>query len=202
MQQQIKNFLKKLKLNENTISTILGGIVVTVIGLLVFNYFKSINKGQITDQAAQEQTAPVPGQPKIVEEEGKKIPQGLPTTYTVKKGDHLWQIAENYYNSGYNWVDIANQNNLDNPGLLAVGQELTLPKVEVKQATVQATAPDQVNTIEGSTYTVSKGDHLWSIAVRAYGDGYQWTKIYQANQDLIGPNPGLIEIDQVLDIPR
>ena len=205
MQQKIKNLLKKIKLNENTISTILGGIVVVVIGLLVFNYFQSIDKGKITDQAAQEQTTPIPGQPKIVEEEGKKVPQGLPTTYEVKEGDHLWKIAEDYYNSGYNWVDIAKVNDLNNPSQLAVGQELIIPKTEVKEPTV---AMDKVNqeidgpSIEGETYTVKEGDNLWEISVRAYGDGYQWTQIYQANKEIIGPNPGIIEPGWILSIPR
>lgn len=201
MQQQIKNLLKRIKLNENTISTILGGIVVVVIGLLVFNYFKSINQGQISKEGAQEQVTPVPGEPKIVEEEGKKVPQGLPVTYTVQEGDHLWKIAEDYYSSGYNWVDIARENNLERPNQLAVGQKLTLPKAEVKQPTITADGK-AAPTIEGDTYTVQKGDHLWEIAIRAYGDGYRWTSIYQANKDLIGPNPGLIKPEQTLSIPR
>lgn len=205
MQQKIKNLLKKIKLNENTISTILGGIVVVVIGLLVFNYFKTIDRGQITDQAAQEQTTPIPGQPKIVEEEGKKVPQGLPTTYTVSEGDHLWKIAEDYYNSGYNWVDIARVNDLNNPSQLAVGQELIIPKTEVMQPTVAMDKADQkmeAPSIEGDTYTVQEGDNLWEIAVRAYADGYQWTKIYQANKELIGQTPGIIEPGWTLSIPR
>ena len=205
MDSRLKNTLKTLKLNEDTISTLLGAIVVVVIGLLVFNYFRSLNpQGQITDQAALEddgQTA-TPGQVKLVEEEdGQMVPEGLPTTYTVKQGDHLWSIAESFYNSGYNWTDIASVNHLDNPSQIEVGQELTIPKVAVKVATVSQKQTTEI-TIDGNTYTVVKGDHLWDIALRAYGDGFRWTDIYQANQDLIGPNPGLIEVDMNLTIPR
>lgn len=205
MDSRLKNTLKTLKLNEDTISTLLGAIVVVVIGLLVFNYFRSLNpQGQITDQAALEddgQTA-TPGQVKLVEEEdGQMVPEGLPTTYTVKQGDHLWGIAESFYNSGYNWTDIASVNHLDNPSQIEVGQELTIPKVAVKVATVSQKQTTEI-TIDGNTYTVVKGDHLWDIALRAYGDGFRWTDIYQANQDLIGPNPGLIEVDMNLTIPR
>lgn len=205
MDSRLKNTLKTLKLNEDTISTLLGAIVVVVIGLLVFNYFRSLNpQGQITDQAALEddgQTA-TPGQVKLVEEEdGQMVPEGLPTTYTVKQGDHLWSIAESFYNSGYNWTDIASVNHLDNPSQIEVGQQLTIPKVAVKVATVSQEQTTN-NTIEGDAYTVVKGDHLWNIALRAYGDGFRWTDIYQANQDLIGPNPGLIEVDMTLTIPR
>jgi len=201
MDSQIKAILKSLKLNEDTISTILGAIVVVVIGLLVFNYFRSINpQGEITQQAAIEEATP--GAVKLVENEnGEVVPQGLPATYTVEKGDHLWSIAESYYNSGYNWVDIAQANHLDNPGQIEVGQKLTIPKVAVKEATINAD-DNTVATIDGSSYTVEKGDHLWDIAVRAYGDGFRWVDVYNANKDAIGSNPGLIETGMVLNLPR
>ena len=50
-------------------------------------------------------------------------------------------------------------------------------------------------------YTVERGDSLWKIAEKIYGDGYQWIKIYQANQEKIGVNPGLIFSGTVLTIP-
>lgn len=201
MDNRLKNILKTLKLKEDTISTMLGAIVVIVIGLLVFNYFRTLNpQGEISQQAAIEETKTTPGQLKLVEEGGQLVPEGLPTTYTVKAGDHLWSIAESFYNSGYNWVDIASANQLDNPDQISADQKLIIPKVGVKTAT--ALDPDPTNVIEGESYTVLKGDHLWDIAVRAYGDGFNWTKIYQANQDLIGPNPGLIEPDTTLTLPR
>lgn len=36
------------------------------------------------------------------------------------------------------------------------------------------------------TYPVQKGDCLWSIAKRFYGDGSQWEKIYNANPGVCG----------------
>ena len=36
------------------------------------------------------------------------------------------------------------------------------------------------------TYTVQKGDCLWSIAKKFYGDGSQWEKIYNANPGVCG----------------
>ena len=55
--------------------------------------------------------------------------------------------------------------------------------------------------VEGEKYTVVKGDSLWSIAVRAYGDGYKWTDVYAANKTIIGTNPGLIYSGTELIIP-
>lgn len=51
------------------------------------------------------------------------------------------------------------------------------------------------------TYTVVKGDCLWSIAKKYYGSGTQYTKIYNANRDII-KNPSLIYPGQVLKIPK
>lgn len=50
------------------------------------------------------------------------------------------------------------------------------------------------------TYTVVKGDCLWSIAKKYYGNGAQYKKIYEANKDKI-KNPNLINVGQVLTIP-
>jgi nucleoid-associated protein YgaU len=203
MEKRLKNILKFLKINESTISTILGGLIVIVIGVLIYNYFTSINKskdgGQVGDVALVEVT---PGQPNIIEEDGKQVPAGLPVTYKVEKGDSLWIIAEKYYNSGYNWVDIAAENKLDNPGQIEIGQELTIPKMEVKQATIITSTDSGQTKIEGSEYQTVKGDYLWSIAVRAYGDGFAWTKIYEANKEVIGDNPSLIEKETKLIVPR
>ncbi|MHA3977687.1 LysM peptidoglycan-binding domain-containing protein [Halovulum sp. GXIMD14794] len=53
----------------------------------------------------------------------------------------------------------------------------------------------------GETYSVRSGDTLNGIAARAYGDNQAWRLIYSVNRDLIGANPGLIEIGQRLSIP-
>lgn len=50
------------------------------------------------------------------------------------------------------------------------------------------------------TYTVKKGDCLWNIAKKYYGDGRKYTKIYDANTSKIA-NPNLIYVGQKLVIP-
>ena len=121
-------------------------------------------------------------------------------SYTVTSGDSLWTIAEKFYKSGYNWVDIASANKLSSPGVLNVGQKLTIPNVAPKLATVETINATVFGPkIVGSTYTVQKGDHLWGIAVRAYGDGYKWTEIAKLN-NITAPN--VIEVGMVLKLPR
>ena len=55
--------------------------------------------------------------------------------------------------------------------------------------------------MQPKTYTVKSGDCLWNIAKKYYGNGAQYTKIYNANRGVIGGNPNLIYPGQVLTIP-
>ncbi len=201
MEKKLKKLLKQLRINEDTISMILGSVVLVIVGVLVYNYFTSLNKGgQIASGATKEAVA-IPGKVEIQQEGDKKFAKGLPTTYQVQKGDHLWKIAENFYTSGYNWIDIAKENGIKNPNQIEVGQQLVIPKVELKVTTLndKQTIPQ---SIEGTSYTTTAGDYLWNIAVRTYGDGYAWTKIYQANKEAIGSNPNRVEKGITLIIPR
>ena len=50
------------------------------------------------------------------------------------------------------------------------------------------------------TYTVQKNDYLYSISEKYYGNGKDWSKIYDANQDKIR-NPQIIRVGQSLIIP-
>lgn len=58
---------------------------------------------------------------------------------------------------------------------------------------------EQTATGSASTYTVSAGDTLWSIAVKTIGSGYNWVDIRDANKL---SNPDAIEAGQTLAIPK
>jgi len=185
----LKSILKSLKLHESTISMVLGGIVIVVVGILVVNFFKDIETG--TTLPAGQET-----------QEGPTITKDGKTVHIVQPGDSLWTVAERYYDSGYNWVDIAAENDIINPELIDMGQELVIPNVEPKEATVkiaQEILDQQIQPISGATYTVVLRDNLWNIAIRAYGDGYRWTDIATEN-DLVNPN--IIHTGNVLVLPR
>lgn len=195
MEKKLKRILKTLKINESLISTIMGGVVIVVVGTLMINYFKSINRAT-QDLSSGENIEVV----QIVEGER---PENLPVTYIVEKGDNLWSVAEEFYKSGYNFVDIVTANQIADANEIEVGTELTIPQVEVRKITVaEQEVTEAVITIEGDSYTTVSGDHLWGIAVRAYGDGYAWTQIYETNKEAIGVNPSLIAKGMILSIPR
>lgn len=52
--------------------------------------------------------------------------------------------------------------------------------------------------IGGGSYTVKKGDTLYSIARQRYGDGKQWTKIASANPGL---KPQSLRVGQSITLP-
>lgn len=72
-------------------------------------------------------------------------------------------------------------------------------KAQVKQEPKRETANSPAPT-SNQTYTVVKGDCLWNIAKKFYGNGSKYTVIANANKDKI-KNPNLIYPGQVLTIP-
>jgi nucleoid-associated protein YgaU len=213
----LKNILKTIRLQESTISMVLGVIVVIVAGILAVNYLSSQRNSTLTQL-----------------EVGDKQETGeLPTKHVVGDNESLWTIAEKYYGTGYNWIDIRDANNIANPNQISTGQELVIPSVtprspeeEVSPTVVVAmetgtttatltptTQPEATATISVSptpnpsvtpapqisgTHVVEKGESLWTIATKYYGSGYEWNKIAKENN--IG-NPSEIEIGQSLVLP-
>jgi LysM repeat protein len=55
--------------------------------------------------------------------------------------------------------------------------------------------------IPGSDYTVQANDTLSSIAQQAYGNANAWQKIYDANKQVIGNDPNLLQVGEVIFIP-
>lgn len=172
----LKKLLKTIKLNESSISLILGIIVILITATLLSKYFKN-NNGSIPQELLN----------------GTNSIESSVKTHRVEKGENLWQISVKYYGDGFKWVDIATENKLANASEIEIGQELVIPDVE------SLTSDEIEVSIKDDTYTVEKGDDLWNIAVRSYGDGYAWTKIAKENNI---SHPNLIHVGNVLKLPR
>jgi hypothetical protein len=82
-------------------------------------------------------------------------------------------------------------------------KEPTVKKVEKKGNKVKAVSSIRSSTgkTSGKTYVVKKGDSLWAISKRTYGNGSDYQKIYQANKSVVGKNPNLIYPGQKLVLP-
>jgi LysM repeat protein len=117
-----------------------------------------------------------------------------PTSYTIRAGDCLWNIARDHLGSGARWQEIYNLN-ADllgkNPDLIHTGIEIKLPGAGGDIASGGG---------ELSNYLVKSGDNLWNIARDHLGGGQNWGQIYQMNHDVIGANPRLIFPGQQLSL--
>lgn len=60
---------------------------------------------------------------------------------------------------------------------------------------------DTSSAAGGDTYEIQSGDTLLTVAEQAYGDATQWRKIYDANKDVIGPDPDKLKIGMKLKVP-
>lgn len=54
------------------------------------------------------------------------LPKPAPVEYTVVKGDSLWKISQTICFDGFQWSQIAKDNNLSNPSLIEPGLRLTI----------------------------------------------------------------------------
>lgn len=167
----MKDFLKRIKLNESNIGFGMGVVVMVLAGVLLVNYFKNVNRvssdqktlSTSTEKAAEAASSVV--QPEATE-------TSTPTNkgeYVVKKGDSLWNIAAVNLGSGFEWKLIYDQNKGtigSNPGNLEIGTKIILPKIEVVT----------------KDYVVKKGDNLWNISVQLCGSGWSFQSIATDNK--------------------
>ena len=77
--------------------------------------------------------------------------------------------------------------------ILAVGNVLGIGKVE-EEISVAESEP------EATFHTVVKGDTLWKISEKAYGNGAKYEAIFEANKPML-THPDKIYPGQVLRIP-
>ncbi|MCH5263290.1 MAG: LysM peptidoglycan-binding domain-containing protein [Lachnospiraceae bacterium] len=124
-------------------------------------------------------------------------------TEREKLEEEIWELAlsDEIYdktidvNAGYNTVVS------ENPDILEWVLEL---QDEITQAHVDRMEDiSQPETAKTKTYIVRKGDCLWSIAEEEFGDGMYWSRIYEANRELIGDTSDLLYVGWELnmDIP-
>jgi membrane-bound lytic murein transglycosylase D len=95
----------------------------------------------------------------------KRSGDGQSYTYTIKRGDTLWDISQSYrvtVEQLYAW------NGLNKNSILSPGKKLTLwsnKEAEIIPVVAHTAIPEKQQHI---TYTVRQGDSLWQIA-RRYG---------------------------------
>ena len=189
---KFSNLIKKyFKSSEEVISMLLGLVIVIVVTGMIFNFIQKrkgiVSIPGITDISITNED--------FIKQEKENSGEN---TYEVLKNDSLWKIAEAKYNDGYAWTEIAKANKLDKPYSIEIGQKLILPTIDKKEVVAVENKVD--TTIIAGEYKVERNDSLWKIALRTYGDGYQWTKIWQENKSKLN-SPDQLEIGMMLTIP-
>ena len=112
---------------------------------------------------------------------------GSASTYTVKAGDTLWDIAQNQLGNGSRYKEIMALNGLTSD-VIQPGQVLKLPTDGASNAGPGTT----------KTYTVKTGDTLWDIAQNLLGNGARYKEIVSLNN----LHSSIIYPGQVLKIPE
>ena len=119
-----------------------------------------------------------------------RMPKSVYDNYTVLRGDYLWKISKkpDIYGDPMQWMKIYTYNRdlIKNPDLIYPDWVLKIPR-----------------KVGPNEYIVMKGDFLRKIASnpQVLGDPTLWTKIYEANKDIIS-DPNLIYPYQILVIPK
>ena len=73
---------------------------------------------------------------------------------------------------------------------------------ETEEQEPDAEEPDWESLELPCYYAAEKGDSLWRIAERVYGDPYEFVKIYEANKAAIGPDWNFIPVGMELYLPE
>jgi nucleoid-associated protein YgaU len=118
-------------------------------------------------------------------------------SYTVRKGDSFYIIAQRELGDAMRWREIQELNRID-PYDLMVGQEIILPAG--RRALVETPRGDEVQAPPGARlHVVARGEVLGAISQQYYGTARRWREIAQANGI---SDPESLRAGQRLIIPR
>ena len=98
-------------------------------------------------------------------------------TYTVKSGDYLIKIANQY--SGINYLDIADANNIKSPYVVVPGQKLCIP---YKSSTGTSTGTGTSVSTPGNITVTRRGDRLTVSVVNLQKSATYFVKADDANK--------------------
>lgn len=205
MLEEIRQSLTRILTDKQSqLAVVLIGILLATAGFLTYDLIKQEPGAEKIDFG--EVTTPTPAATETITEVKPAAEPTAANVYLVVAGDSLWKIARDKLGEGAKWREIAKLNQIpdDNP-VVRIGQKLNLPEagglvrptgepetgLVASGAVTVAEIPKTDTTASPKTYTVVRSDTLWDIAVRFYGDGTQWHKIfdYSANRlSMYSPN--------------
>ncbi len=182
----------------------------------------------LRDQGAAAPIVPVIPEPVATDESVGVAAIGRePLTHVVMNGQDLARVAELYYGDGSGSLDVgplvkllrqANPQLGDRPvragmkiripalpsdAVAGAGRPAATDRTALAQPTPAAPVrPEQQPApAAGRTYTVKKGDTLYSIATQELGRGSRWPELLELNNDMLNGKPERLRPGQVLQLP-
>jgi nucleoid-associated protein YgaU len=111
----------------------------------------------------------------------------------VRQDDTLWRIAERLTGDGRNWQRLYEDS--IRAANVGIGEHITDPhRIRPGQRIAVHLSKEGSGAID---YHVSRGESLWLIADRIYGDPMQWRRIHRENAISVA-DPDLIYPGQVI----
>lgn len=206
----------------------MGFLVIVVVGLLVVNYFRNIDTGETLPGTTTQQTENTSPKTYTVKKGDSlwsialgqygsgynwvdiRDANNLTNPNDISVGQELTIPDVASREAGTQIAEATAKPEVTaEPTVEAVATESPTPTATVKPTESPVATPktatavsDQEGTIHataGSTYVVVHGDNLWNIAVAAYGNGFRWKDIADANHLA---NPRIIHAGNHLTIPQ
>ena len=126
-------------------------------------------------------------------------------THTIRPGDTIARLSRMYYGD-IRYAKLLRRANpqVVDPTAMAVGTVIIIPDVsnfDPAEESPTATPKSSPAAPGQQVYTVQEGDTLYSIASEHLGTGSRWDELYQINKAIIGDDPGVLKVGQVLTLP-
>lgn len=136
------------------------------------------------------------GELKIVVDNGSAFPDAFfkemrELTLSDEMQDHSNEIAVAYnallaeHPELVEWLESIN---------MVINEELGKMLEEQSSTKTKADSGEEKSDAKKDSYTVKRGDCLWSIAEEQLGDGMRWSGLYEQNKEVVGENPDLLYV--------
>lgn len=227
-QNYLSKVSQEIESNQSKLSMVLGALILLVIGILIFNYFNKSksdlgpaqqNETSLTEDVTSDN---LPGKYTVKEgdtlfliaekyyQDGSRFEEiakanNLGNVDTIETGQVLEipkiELPTPTPNPSETPQPSPSETPAESPAVSPTPQSPTTssPQKGDQLATGGGNNTVWGSNIEGNTYTVQEGDWLSTIAARAYGDIFAYTKIAEVNKI---QNPDYIVPGMVLNIPR
>jgi nucleoid-associated protein YgaU len=119
----------------------------------------------------------------------------IPTEYSIRSGDTLSSIAQQWFGDADKWDLIAEANPSIDPHRLRIGQRITLPTLDARRAETPRAGRESL------IHTVKAGETLSGLAKSYYGNGGLWERIYVANKLTLNHDPNALQVGMRIIIP-